>query len=262
MKSLLATDLPRTLVVSIHDVTPATMPRVEMILAELDKLRIRRTSLLVIPNYHERLPILEHPHFIEKMKALAVKGHDVVLHGYFHKRKRRRGESFLKRLMTRVYTSNEGEFYDISEERAMEKILQGLSDLRSCGLNPNGFVAPAWLLSAGGESAARTLGLQFTNRLGSTLDLQQGTLIKSQSLVWSVRSPLRVATSIKWNRNLEARLKPNPLMRMSIHPVDFDHDAVAAQILRIAGRAAKERTAMTYDQWNQCIRDTTVALTT
>lgn len=262
MKSLQASDLPRTLVVSIHDVTPASLPRVEMILGELEKLRIHRTSLLVIPNYHERLPVLEHPQFSEKLKALALNGHDIVLHGYLHKRKRRRGESFLKRMMTRVYTSDEGEFYDISEERAMKKILQGLSDLRSCGLNPNGFIAPAWLLSAGGEAAARTLGLQFTNRLGSTVDLQQGTIVKSQSLVWSVRSPWRITASIKWNRSLESRLKPNPLMRLSIHPVDFDHAHVAEQILRIAGRAARERIAMTYDQWNQCVRDTKLALTT
>jgi len=260
MKSLLATDLPRTLVVSIHDVTPASLPRVEMILGELEKLRIRRTSLLVIPNYHERLPISEHPHFSEKIRARAAKGHDIVLHGYFHKRKRRKGESFFKRMMTRVYTSDEGEFYDISEERAMGKILKGLGDLRGCGLNPNGFIAPAWLLSAGGEAAARSLGLQFTNRLGSTIDLQQGTSFKSQSLVWSVRSAWRVAASLKWNRRLENRLKLNPLMRLSIHPVDFDHDSVAAQILRIAGRAASERTVMTYDQWNQCVRDTALAV--
>ena len=41
------------LVVSIHDVSPLTREAVACMLRDLNELRVDRTALLVVPNYHK-----------------------------------------------------------------------------------------------------------------------------------------------------------------------------------------------------------------
>jgi hypothetical protein len=47
----------KSLVVSLHDVSPLTQTLCEEILAQLQQLGITQTSLLIIPNHHQRAPI-------------------------------------------------------------------------------------------------------------------------------------------------------------------------------------------------------------
>lgn len=72
---------------------------------------------------------------------------------------------------------------------------------------------------------------------------------KSQSLVWSVRSAWRRMASRLWNLTLFNRLQANPLLRISIHPVDVEHPAIWQQIRDLTGRALLDRTPATYLRW-------------
>ena len=101
------------LVVSIHDVAPGTLAATRLMLAELERAGIDRCSLLVVPNYHGGQPVSEFPGFIEAMRGFERDGHEIVLHGYYHLRQRRAGESLRERAVTSVYTAGEGEFYDL-----------------------------------------------------------------------------------------------------------------------------------------------------
>jgi len=237
----------RSLVVSIHDVSPLTRYSVASILSDLSRAGIRRVSLLVVPDHHHRGNIAADPSFGFWLRDLVAAGHEPVLHGYAHQRERRPQESASTRFFTRCYTAGEGEFFDIAFNDARGLLTRGREALARCaGVQPSGFIAPAWLLSPGGEEAARNLGFEYTTRLKTISDLAARRVLHSQSLCWSVRSPLRRVVSLAWNRLLFRTLRPNRLLRLSIHPPDLGHAAIWRQIQLLAAQALEDREPMSY----------------
>ena len=49
----------------------------------------------------------------------------------------------MQRMVTRIYTADEGEFYDIDRDTARVLVARARDDLRQIGLDPRGFTAPA-----------------------------------------------------------------------------------------------------------------------
>lgn len=237
------------LVVSLHDVSPHTLADSVTILRELAELGVDRTSLLVIPNHHHRGHMLADPVFGNRLREYAAGGHEVVIHGYFHQRSRRTGETLRDRLTTRMYTADEGEFYDLNQSDASALVEKAWGEFRQMQLEPTGFIAPAWLLSPKAEEALRSLGIAYTTRLGSVLDVSENRLHASQSLVWSVRSGWRRQVSLGWNAFLRSRLRTNPLLRISIHPVDLHHPGIWQQIRKFVSAALADREPLTYQAW-------------
>jgi len=248
------------LVVSIHDVSPLTWEATERILERLEKLGLGATSLLVVPDHHQRGHFLDHPEFCSWLRCRAQQGDEPVIHGYFHRRNRRPRETLRERLTTRFYTAGEGEFFDIAGADALWLVSQARQDFRKIGLDPQGFIAPAWLLSAPAEAALRKLGLAYTTRLGSVIDLARGQEYASQSLVWSVRSLWRRLASRRWNASLYKRLRAAPLLRIGIHPVDLEHPSIWGQIEALTERALAERQPLTYLRWIETSRTAAHAL--
>lgn len=236
-------------VVSVHDVAPATREQSARIIGELAQLGVNCCSLLVVPNYHHRGSSFADREFISWLRQLETAGHEIVMHGYYHARPAAPGEDLRDRVITRVYTYGEGEFYDLGYDEAFRRISQARDEFRNAGLKPHGFIAPAWLLSAEAERAARECELEYTTRLRTVRDLRHGHTYSAQSLVYSVRTPMRANLSRAWNAVLFRRCKFSPLLRISIHPVDVEHPRVWRQITRFVRSAALERNAMTYGDW-------------
>src|SRR5690349_6567921 len=132
-----------SLVASLHDVAPSTRQHVNTILSELSGLGLRVCSLLVVPDYHHEGVITKDAEFVSWLRGLEADGHEIVIHGYFHERPQTREEGLRDRFMTRFYTQNEGEFYDLSYEEALRRIMAARDEFHSQGLRPVGFVAPA-----------------------------------------------------------------------------------------------------------------------
>ena len=239
----------RALVVSVHDVSPRTRPASERILSDLASLGVAATSLLVIPDHHRRGNFLDDTAFCAWLCEQAQRGHEAVIHGYFHERARRDDETAMQKMTTRIYTADEGEFYDIDRSSARVLVARARDEFRQIGLDPRGFIAPAWLLGEEAETVLREMEIEYTTRLGSVLDLRTGTTHRSQSLVWSVRSSWRRVTSLVWNAFLFRRLANSPLMRISVHPVDIAHAAIWRQIRTLIVRALADRKALTYHAW-------------
>ncbi|HEX8313261.1 MAG TPA: polysaccharide deacetylase family protein [Chthoniobacteraceae bacterium] len=239
----------RSLVISLHDVSPHTQRDSAEILARLSHLGVVVRSLLIIPDHHRRGHFLQDDAFCRWLQERAAAGDEIVMHGYYHQRARRTAESLTAKLTTRVYTADEGEFFDIGRDSARDLVHRSREEFRTLGLNPTGFIAPAWLLGEEAEQALRELGCRYTTRLRSVDNLQHGRTHRSQSLVWSVRSGWRRQTSLLWNATLFRALAGNPLLRISIHPVDLHHGAIWSQIERLIRRALVDRTPLTYDAW-------------
>lgn len=239
----------KRVVFSLHDVSPHTRGACERIIAKLRVAGIAQLSLLVIPDHHHRGHFAKDAAFCEWLSDLLSAGHESVVHGYFHERPARGGESLRDRIITRSYTAGEGEFYDLNYEAARELAGKARAEFEQAGLSPSGFIAPAWLLSREAERAVRDLGFRYTTRLRTVSDLQSGIVHKSQSLCWSVRAAWRRVVSLAWNASLFHRMKDAPLLRIGVHPVDVMHPVVWRQIIRMAEVTASSREVMTYAQW-------------
>ncbi len=245
------------MVVSIHDVSPSTRARTQAILDDLLAAGAAVTSLLVIPDHHRRGLISGDRGFAAWLREKCGEGHEAVVHGYYHLRAGRTSDGPWKRIVTRSYTAGEGEFYDLDEEAAGRLLADGRRAFDACGVTYSGFIAPAWLLGAAAEQAVRRAGFDYTTRIASVSDFRGGTVHPSRSLVWSVRAGWRRACSLGWNALLERTLHAAPLLRVGIHPPDWDHPAIRRQILQIVGRALLRREAMTYAQWLRLTRSVT-----
>ncbi len=189
------------------------------------------------------------PDFRAWLHELEARGHEVVIHGFFHQRARRVGEGARSKVVTRFYTADEGEFYDLGYDEALRLINQAKQDFEAHEFHPHGFIAPAWLLGAEAERAAIAAGMNYTTTLRAVRDFARGRCIVSQSLVYSVRSGWRRTMSLAWNRSVFGRLINNPLLRLGIHPPDLAHPAIWEQITALVDEALSERRPMTYQSW-------------
>ena len=237
------------LVVSIHDVAPATQARVQEIITELAHCGVAVCSLLVVPNYHRGGSSTEDRGFVRWLQDLETKGYEIVIHGYFHERPRRDGETVSEKLFTRFYTKDEGEFYDLDYDEALRRITRARQEFTAAGLSPRGFIAPGWLLGTSGERAAADADLEYTTRLTAVRDLRSGENYPARTLAYSVRSGWRRTASLAWNNLLVRQLAEAPLARVSIHPPDRDHREIWNQILRLTERLLENRNATTYRDW-------------
>jgi len=236
-------------VVSLHDVAPSSRAVTDKIISELAHCGVRVCSLLVVPDYHHQGLATKDRQFISWLRDLESKDHEIVIHGYFHERPRHPNEALRDKFLTRFYTHQEGEFYDLDYEEALRRITNARDEFRASGLTPRGFVAPAWLLSKEGETAARDAEFEYTTRLRTVCDLRSGEEFPARSMVYSVRNNWRRAVSLAWNSALFPFVRENPLLRLSIHPPDYSHPAIWRQILRFISVMNETRLATTYRDW-------------
>jgi uncharacterized protein len=238
-----------SVVVSLHDVAPCTQQITSTIISELSAHGVRVCSVLVVPDYHHEGRFAKHPEFVTWLRALEADGHEIVIHGYFHERPLQAKETLLDKFVTRFYTQNEGEFYDLSYEEALRRITTARDEFRELGLKPRGFIAPAWLLGNEAEQAVRDAELEYTTRLRTVCDLRSESTFPARTLVYSVHNNWRRALSRTWNAALFRLMNTKPLLRISIHPPDYSQPTIWKQILGFIATTKGTRTPTTYQDW-------------
>ena len=244
------------LVVSLHDVSPLTREVFTRMLKELAEVGVTKTSLLVIPNHHHRGHMLDDAGFCRWLEGLAHAGHEVVIHGYYHQRQPRTGETARQRWMTNVYTMGEGEFYDLSYDEAASLLARAKEDFARLDVpTPSGFIAPAWLLSAGAAEAVGKADFEYTTFLSGLQELAwsfsitRPNFVRSQSLVYSCRNRWRRVCSLFWNATLRNFLRGSSLLRLGLHPPDHQHPAIWRQILAFAREETTRREFTSYREF-------------
>ena len=121
-------------VISVHDVAPSSQAIAEKIISELGHRGVRVCSLLVVPDYHHQGPAMKDRQFVSWLRDLESAGHEIVIHGYFHERPRGRAETWAEKFLTRFYTDDEGEFYDLGYEEAFRRITAARDEFLAGGL--------------------------------------------------------------------------------------------------------------------------------
>jgi predicted deacetylase len=237
------------MVVSLHDVAPSSQQIANAIISELARHGVSVCSLLVVPDYHHQGLFTRNPEFVSWLRGLEGDGHEVAIHGYFHERPRRANESLPDQFLTRFYTQQEGEFYDLDYDEALSRITRARDEFRASGLKPRGFVAPAWLLSKEAQRAARDAEMEYTTRLHKVCDLRSGGDFVARSIVYSVRGTWRRGLSRICNATLFRYLEGKPLLRISLHPPDYSHRTIWRHVIGLIDKSTRSRTATTYQDW-------------
>jgi len=131
----------------------------------------------------------------------------------------------------------------------MFRLDAGLRWLRGFGVDPQGFVAPAWLLGEQAWLALQCHAFAYTCTLRHIHLLAQRRRVACQSQVYSSSSALRRALSLGWNETLALAQQPAPLVRLELHPGDVRHAALRDSWRRLAARQLRTRRARTLRQF-------------
>jgi uncharacterized protein len=237
------------MVVSLHDVAPSNQQIANTIISDLARHGVSVCSLLVVPDYHHQGLFTRNQQFVSWLRGLEADGHEIVIHGYFHERPCREKESFCDKFLTRFYTQQEGEFYDLNYEEALRRITAARDEFHANNFKARGFVAPAWLLSKDAERAARDAGMEYTTLLHKVCDLRANDEFAARSIVYSVRRNWRREISRICNAALFRYLEGKQLLRISLHPPDYSFPAIWRQVTGMIQKAVGSRTATTYHDW-------------
>jgi hypothetical protein len=231
----------KSLIVSLHDAHPGSRAQIAEQVAFLAAYGITRSSILVVPEFHHRGSVLQDKTFCDTVSDWQTRGHEIVLHGYFHDRRESPREKLSTVFWTRLYTNREAEFLDLPEETARQRLERGRALFASLGWRATGFVAPAWLMAGGLTNLLAEMGFAYTTRLGEIIPLLPGLnrMKASQSLCYSTRAGWRRLASALWNKHFYGRLRGTDLVRLSLHPRDLEFPLLRRQIDQIVRASLK-----------------------
>jgi predicted deacetylase len=210
--------------VSIHDVSPAWTDEVEEALALCADAGIR-PALLVVPNFHGRAALLDDAPFCARLRALQAAGHEIYLHGFYHRSRERfeasRASSRLAWLFAqRVASGGEAEMSDVSPDEGRMRLEDGERVLRSADLRIDGFVAPAWSMPPWLMPMLEERGCRYTEDHLRVYDPSTRRARPSVVLNWATRSPGRLLSTVAWCRAARHARALMPA-RIAIHPGDM-----------------------------------------
>ena len=199
--------------VSIHDVSPAWEREVDVAL-EIAHEHGVRPALLVVPDFHGRAKLDEAPAFCAKLRALEADGHEIFLHGYYH---RAHGGSFFRQ---KIVSAGEAEFSAVTQDEARRRLDDGERMLKEAGLTIRGFVAPAWSMPRWLVPLLGERGYAFTEDHVRIYDPAGERTRSSVVLNFASRTPARLFSSVAWCRAARPARRLLPA-RIAIHPADM-----------------------------------------
>jgi len=203
-------------ILSVHDVMPETMDRVEAILALCAAQGIPPMTLLVVPGRPWQTAQLR------RLRALADQGYTLAAHGWSHRVERFGG--IHHRLHAALISRRAGEHLALTSEEVVDLMSRAHSWFGDKGLPPPDlYVPPAWALGRVPARAARELPYTRIEVLRGVLAPRSGRfevlpLVGFEADTWARAQWLR-----GWNRGQLAlgRATGRPV-RIGIHPQDFE----------------------------------------
>lgn len=241
---------PQRLALALHDIEPSTFQRCIRIRNWLARRGVERMTLLVIPacDLHplgERSPQLA-GWLLERRRA----GDAIAQYGFQHSGAR--AHAAMRLPLGRRRARNRAEFSRLDPEETRRAVDAGLRVLKLAGIEPTGFVAPAYaytpalrdavarrfqwwaerfkIVPAAGPAAADDRD-QRSNSSGVAGALERGVLgVLGHRMV-----------------GLRERLPGRADLRIDIHPGDFDADGAVRRLERALRCLSAGSRAITYD---------------
>ncbi|MFP4155177.1 MAG: polysaccharide deacetylase family protein [Halothiobacillaceae bacterium] len=200
---------------SIHDVMPETLDRVEAVLGLCRDRGIPPLTLLVVPGR------AWHADEIERLRAWARAGHELAAHGWFHEIERFGG--LWHRLHGLLLSRRVAEHLSLSPEDVLALMQRAHGWFAEHDLPPPQlYVPPAWALGRLPGDAAQRLPFRRIEVLSGIIEVPDWRLTRMPLAGFEADTSLRAAGLSLFNRQQWrlARRRDLPL-RIGIHPNDL-----------------------------------------
>ena len=237
-----------SLLVSIHDVAPGTLPAVQRLRDMIGRQGVARATLLAVPNYHHEIRLDASVETARWLRERAEAGDEICLHGHVHQARHR--PHGLDRLRAAAATAGEGECLQLEAAELDEMLVDGRKIVEDIiGKPVCGFVAPAWLEPPGFSQTLSARGFAWHE---SALWIERLTRGREQKyrfpvLGFATRTTARRIASLAYSGGLGilADMSPSavvPRVRLALHPSDLGSPSVLGMVADLLhGLSAKHR---------------------
>jgi predicted deacetylase len=234
--------MPRdgVLAVAVHDIEPATFERVALIRDWLDDLGVDRVTLLVIPA-RDMHPLSDRrPEVGTWLLERCGRGDAIAQHGFCHLASR---QARLRR-HSLTAAGEAREFAGLDSPATVRALDAGRRVLKLAGIEPRGFVAPAYAYTPALREGLRT---RFAWWAGSWAlhSTSAGRCVSGPPIGLAAAGPLRRTASPALLR-VAARLA-GPTLRIDVHPLDLASPSHMLALEDVIRRARRSRACATYD---------------
>jgi predicted deacetylase len=234
----------RTIAVALHDVEPATFERCVEIRAWLDEHGVHRVTLLVIPA-RDLHPVGERsPALVEWLATRRRLGDAIAQHGFQHEQLRR--PSLSHRVSAPVRARRAAEFAGLDDEETRRAVEAGWRLMKLAGIQPDGFVAPAYAYTSALRRAVSTRFRWWAGLLslhGSGAERAGPRLAPARRRPGSRLAPVWGPRSIR-----TGALLAGDTLRLDLSPAHLDHAHQWRSLERTLARITRRRLAVTYDE--------------
>ena len=230
----------KRIAVALHDVEPRGYERCVEIRDWLQARGVDRATLLVVPA--PRLHPFDRmsPDLADWLRSRVAAGDAVAQHGLRHLRTHRVGP--LATARARAAGGRAAEFAGLDGDATAEALDIGLRLMRQAGLPPRGFVAPAYFYT-------RALRRALPRRFSWWSDLWRvhgrNGPVSAPALCLGSSTAFKRASSPGLAR--ARAVLSGGVLRLDVHPADFDHAGHVEALERILSRA-DGREVVTYDE--------------
>lgn len=206
------------LVVSVHDVAPATAQASAQWVADLDA-RCIPASLLVVPGPWRGATLEGDGAFGAWLHACRFRGHEVCLHGWEHVAPA--DVPLARAAVGNLAARGCAEFWSLDETEAAQRVRWGLAVLSEHDLPVVGFTPPGWLLSAAAKRGVRSAGLRYVTTHRSVTDLVDGRQVRSTVLCHRPGGTGERAGAALMSHGPGRLARPGRTVRVALHPDDL-----------------------------------------
>jgi predicted deacetylase len=229
------------LAVAVHDVEPRSFARTREIRDWLAARGVDRVTLLVIPAADLHPIGSRAPALASWLRARVASGDAVAQHGLVHKAA---GQARFPRSVLAAWQGGAAaEFPGLAADDAAKRVACGQRLLREIELDPRGFVAPGYAYTRALRAFLHQSFEWFADL--SSVRLRGGERLRSQALCLGASTPIKRMTSPPIVKAMA--MTSGEVMRVDVHPADFDHSGHVATLERLLQRA-NGRSAVTYDE--------------
>jgi predicted deacetylase len=234
--------------VALHGIEPATFHRAALIRDWLDDHGVDRVTLLVIPA-RDLHPLGERsPEMAAWLAERADAGDAIAQHGFRHQRARH--GALAGRLPLGGQKSRSAEFRGLDGDEARRAVEAGWRVLKLAGVEPSGFVAPAYAYT---PELRRVLprrfrwwaGLWQLHRPLAVADVERERLIAP---AWGMGADTRLGRALSPGLIRIGSVSGAGVLRLDVHPADLEHTRHVLALEWALLRSGPRRDAITYDE--------------
>ena len=201
-----------TALVSVHDVMPRTLPRVEEIVCFLRTRSVSTLTLLVVPGSSWSTGQ------VRRLRSWQDSGIELAGHGWLHRARRIR--SLRHRLHARAISRGEAEHLSLSEPEIDDVVRRSHGWFARVGLrSPSLYVPPAWAAGRLPTARRRTLPFSYYETLYGVYDARrhEGRWMPLTGYM----ADTRLRTVLLGSVNALLLRLPCPIVRIALHPEDL-----------------------------------------